>query len=153
MAVAACGDSDSQTQNQRAESAAVAVTSVDDVSSATVVIGDQTFDFKPQCWAGTLGLIGPGQRADGTPAHLSATFDPEDPQGADIEVNVGTDQLGGLGIETWIAGNTFGHSDGVTWEGDRNSVSASAPFSDRRNKVYVEGKPVEVQGTLKATCP
>ncbi len=153
VAVAACGGSDSQTQKQRAEGAAVAVTSGDRTGSATVVIGDQTFEFEPECWAGTLGLIGPGQRADGTPAYLSATFDPEDPEGADIDVGVGTDQFGGLAVESWIAGYERATSAGVTWEGDRNSVSASAPFRDRRNEVYVDGKLVEVQGTLKATCP
>ncbi len=153
MSAIACGGSDSQTQEQRGEGAAVPVTSVDRVGSATVVIGDHTFHFEPECTGGTMLLMGPGKRADGTPAYLSAMFDPEDPDGSDIDVWVGTDQMGGPAIENWIAGDTYGNSAGVTWEGDRNSVSASAPFSDRENQVYVDGKQVEVEGTLKATCP
>ncbi len=153
MSAVACGGSDSQTHEQRAEDAAIAVTSPDRAGSATVVIGDHTFHFEPECMAGTMGLRGPGKRADGTPAYLIATFDPEDPDGSDIDVRVGTEQMGGPALEKWSAGDTYGNSAGVIWEGDRNSVSASAPFRDRENHVYVDGKQVEVEGTLKATCP
>jgi len=58
------------------------------------------------------------------------SFYPEDPEGADIELRIGTDRVGPAD-ELWVAGN-YGHSAGVTWDSDGQSVRASASKSGNR---------------------
>lgn len=129
---------------QEARSSKVA----DETGSATVTIGETTFEFDVRCMFGTMGVEGPGTRSDGTTAYFVATFDPDEPEGADVDVRVGTDQLGGPADEKWSAGDTYGNSAGVTWESDGRSVRASAPFRDREY-----GESAELQGVVEVTCP
>ncbi len=121
--------------------------------SASVRIGDATYEFEVLCMFGTMGVQGSGTRADGTPAYIVATFDPEEPEGSDIDIRVGTDRMGGPATEKWIAGDTYGNSAGVTWEGDARSVSGSAPFRDRDSDVVVDGRFEEFAGEFQVSCP
>ncbi len=121
--------------------------------SATVSIGGVTYDFDVYCMFGTMGVQGSGTRADGTSAYLVATFDPDEPEGADIDIRVGTDRMGGPATEKWIAGDTYGNSAGVLWEGDGRSVSGSAPFRDRESDVEVDGGFPESPGEFQVSCP
>jgi len=121
---------------------------VDETGSARVTIGEATFEFEVECMSGTMGVQGPGTRSDGTPAYLVATFDPDEPESADVDVRVGTDQLSGPADEKWSAGDTYGNSAGVIWEVDGRSVRASAPFRDREY-----GGPAELPGVVEVTCP
>jgi len=119
----------------------------DRTGSARVTLGEATFQFEVECMYGTVWARGAGEREDGTPAHISASFDPEEPEGADVRLRVGTDRVGGPADERWVAGN-YGHSAGVTWEGDSHSVRASAPFRELES-----GDRTEHLGVLEITCP
>ena len=121
--------------------------------SDTVRIGEATYEFEIGCMFGTMGVQGSGTRGDGQPAYIVATFDPDEPEGSDIDIRVGTDRMGGPAAERWIAGDTFGNSAGVTWEGDRRSVSGSGPFRDRESDVVVDGRFQELQGEFQVSCP
>lgn len=120
---------------------------------ATVRIGDDTYEFEVRCMFGTMGVQGSGTRADGQSAYLVATFDPDKPEDSDIDIRVGTDRMGGPATQKWIAGDTYGNSAGVAWEGDARSVSGSAPFRDRESDVLVDGRFREVPGEFQVDCP
>ena len=145
----ACGGNGADAEGSGEQDAAPA----GEPGSASVTIGETTYEFDVRCMFGTMGVQGPGASSDGTPAFLVATFDPDEPEGTDIDIRVGTDRMGGTATQKWIAGDTFGNSAGVTWEGDRRSVRGSAPFRDRESDVVVEGRFEEFPGEFQVSCP
>jgi hypothetical protein len=144
IALCACGaegsDDSATVQDGSKEVAA------DPLGVAKVTLGEATFEFEVECMFGGMLVRGPGEREDGTLAHLVATFNPEEPESADIELRIGTDRIVPAD-QIWVAGD-YGHSASVTWESDGPTVRASAPFRDRES-----GDQSEVSGVLEISCP